>query len=87
LYADSGVENVNGEVNATLFSACLDRILAQVEVGFSNSIVDGVLALPEAPVAFPKHLGHGSAGSCARGILRHRAQHEDATPRVRRADS
>jgi transposase InsO family protein len=40
LYADSGVENVNGEVNATLFSACLDRILAQVEVGFSNSIVE-----------------------------------------------
>jgi hypothetical protein len=28
LYADSGVENVNGEVNATLFTACLDRILA-----------------------------------------------------------
>jgi transposase InsO family protein len=39
LYADSGVENVNGEVNATLLSACLERVLAQVEVGFSNSIV------------------------------------------------
>ena len=26
--------------SATLFSACLDRILAQVEVGFSNSIVE-----------------------------------------------
>ena len=40
LYADSGVENVNREVNATLFSACLDRLLAQVEVGFSNSMVE-----------------------------------------------
>ena len=40
LYADSGVENVNGAVDATLFSACLERILAQVEVGFSNSIVE-----------------------------------------------
>ena len=40
LYADSGIENVNGEVNATLFTACLDRILAQVEVGFSNSMVE-----------------------------------------------
>jgi putative transposase len=40
LYADSGVENVNGEVNATLFTACLDLILAQVEVGFSNSMVE-----------------------------------------------
>ena len=28
MYADSGVENVNGEVDDTLFSACLDRILA-----------------------------------------------------------
>jgi hypothetical protein len=32
LYADSGIENVNGAVDATLFSACLERILAQVEV-------------------------------------------------------
>jgi hypothetical protein len=40
LYADSGVENVNGAVDATLFSACLERILAQVEVGFPNSIVE-----------------------------------------------
>ena len=40
MYADSDVENINGEVDDTLFSACLDRILAQVEVGFSNSIVE-----------------------------------------------
>jgi hypothetical protein len=40
LYGDSGVENVNGAVDSILVSACLDRILAQVEVAFSNSIVE-----------------------------------------------
>jgi len=40
LYADSGVENVNGVVASTLFSACLERILAQVEVAFSNSMIE-----------------------------------------------
>jgi len=40
LYADSGVENVNGAVDATLLSACLDRVLAQVDVGFSNSMIE-----------------------------------------------
>jgi transposase InsO family protein len=40
LFADSGVENVNGAVDSTLFSACLERILAQVEVAFSNSMIE-----------------------------------------------
>jgi hypothetical protein len=40
MYADSGVENVNGEVDNTLFSGCLVLIMAQVEVGFSNPIVE-----------------------------------------------
>ena len=40
LYADSGVENVNWAVDSTLFSACLERILAQVEVAFSNSMIE-----------------------------------------------
>jgi transposase InsO family protein len=30
VYADSGVENVNAAVDATLSSACLNRVLAQV---------------------------------------------------------
>ena len=29
LYADSGIENINTAVDATLFSACLERVLAQ----------------------------------------------------------
>jgi putative transposase len=40
LYADSGIENVNGVVDATLLSACLERVLAQVEVTFSNSMIE-----------------------------------------------
>jgi len=38
--ADSGVENVNGAVDATLGSAKLRRVLAQVEVAWSNSIIE-----------------------------------------------
>jgi len=40
LYADSGIENINGVVDATLLGACLDRVLAQVDVAFSNSMVE-----------------------------------------------
>ena len=40
LYADSGVENVNTAVDETLLTACLDRVLAQVEVTFSNSMIE-----------------------------------------------
>ena len=40
LYADSGVENVNSAVDGPLFSGCLERILAQVEVAFSNSLIE-----------------------------------------------
>jgi len=38
--ADSGVENVNRAVDATLTSAKLRRVLAQVEVAYSNSIIE-----------------------------------------------
>jgi putative transposase len=38
--ADSGVENVNAVVDATLVAACLHRVLAQVEVTFSNSMIE-----------------------------------------------
>jgi transposase InsO family protein len=38
--ADSGVENVNDVVDATLGSAKLRRVLAQVEVAYSNSIIE-----------------------------------------------
>ncbi|MGD0838661.1 MAG: integrase core domain-containing protein [Polyangia bacterium] len=40
LFADSGIENINGAVDDTLFSACLERVLAQVEVAYSNSMIE-----------------------------------------------
>jgi transposase InsO family protein len=40
LYVDSGVENINSAVDAALFAACLNRVLAQVEVTFSNSMIE-----------------------------------------------
>jgi transposase InsO family protein len=40
LFADSGIENINGAVDATLFSACLERVLAQVDVAYSNSMIE-----------------------------------------------
>ncbi len=38
--ADSGVENVNAAVDAALLAACLRRVLAQVEVTESNSMIE-----------------------------------------------
>jgi transposase InsO family protein len=38
--ADSGSENVNGDVNALLQTGILRRVLALVEVAFSNSMIE-----------------------------------------------
>jgi putative transposase len=40
LFADSGIENINSAVDDTLFSACLQRVLAQVDVAYSNSMIE-----------------------------------------------
>ena len=40
VYVDSGVENLNSAVDAALLAACLNRVLAQVEVAFSNSMIE-----------------------------------------------
>ena len=40
VYADSGVENVNGQVDGLLSLGKLRRVLAQVEVSFSNSMIE-----------------------------------------------
>jgi transposase InsO family protein len=40
LFADSGIENINSEVDDTLLSACLERVLAQVDVAYSNSMIE-----------------------------------------------
>ena len=38
--ADSGVENVNGQVDGLLAFGRLRRVLAQVEMSFSNSMIE-----------------------------------------------
>jgi len=40
IIADAGVENGNGAVDATLASAKLRRVLVQVEVTYSNSVIE-----------------------------------------------
>ena len=40
LYADSGTENINMAVDATLLSSCLERVLAQIDVAYSNSMIE-----------------------------------------------
>jgi transposase InsO family protein len=40
VYADSGIENVNGEADDLLDLGKLQRVLAQVEVSFSNSMIE-----------------------------------------------
>ncbi len=42
LYADSGVENINAAVDETLLTACLNRIVAQVDVLYSNSMIEAL---------------------------------------------
>jgi transposase InsO family protein len=40
LFADAGVENVNGDVDALIESGLLKRVLAQTEIHFSNSMIE-----------------------------------------------
>ncbi len=40
LVTDSGVENVNGDVDALIEAGVITRILALVEVAYSNSIIE-----------------------------------------------
>jgi transposase InsO family protein len=40
VYVDSGIENVNSTVDTALFTACLNRVLAQVDVGYSNLMIE-----------------------------------------------
>ena len=40
VYADSGVENVNATVDATVLAEGLRLVLAQVQVAFSNSMIE-----------------------------------------------
>jgi putative transposase len=55
--ADSGVENVNGDVDALLGIGHLRRVLAQVEVTFSNSMIEAWWRSLKHNWLFLNHLG------------------------------
>jgi hypothetical protein len=40
VYMDSGVENLNTQVDALVASGTIQRIIAQVDVVFSNSMIE-----------------------------------------------
>ena len=40
LVADSGIENVNADVDALIDDGMINRVLALVEVTYSNSIIE-----------------------------------------------
>ena len=54
LFADSGIENINSAVDDTLLSACLERVLAQLDVAYSNSMIEAFSLVAETPVALPQ---------------------------------
>ena len=40
VYMDSGVENLNGKVDELVAGSPLERVLAQIDVGFSSSMIE-----------------------------------------------
>lgn len=75
VYADSGVEKVNGLVDPLHNSGFIQRVLAQAGVAYSNSMVEAFLALDETPDCrcTAQWL---RAGQVAGGVLRRAAQHD-----------
>ena len=53
---DSGVENINGDVDGLISSELITRILALVQVDFSNSIVDAFYRSAEYQWLYLKEL-------------------------------
>jgi len=40
VFMDSGVENINGDVDSLFEGNALHRVFAQIDVSFSNSLID-----------------------------------------------
>ena len=85
--ADSGVENVNGEVDALLGLGHLRRVLAQVEGHVLEFHDRGLVALAQAQLAIPQHARHARCRRAPRRVLRRAAQRGDAARRVSRTDT
>jgi putative transposase len=85
--ADSGVENVNQEVNALFESGPLRRVLAQVEVSFSNSMIEAWSLLLETWLALPAPARHPRGLGEAHRLLCGAAQQHGSACSLRRADA
>jgi putative transposase len=84
--ADSGVENVNEEVNALFGSGPLRRVLAQVEVSFSNSLIEAWSLLLETRLALPASARHFRGLGEAHRLLCGAAQYRGSACSLRRPD-
>jgi putative transposase len=51
--ADEGAGNVNAAIDALIETGVLRRLLAFTELKFSNSMIESLVAFPEAPIAVP----------------------------------
>jgi len=87
LYADSGIENVNGEVDDLLDLGKLRRVLAQVEVSFSNSMIEAWWRSLKSNWIYINQLDTFTALESARLLLRERTQLEHASRRLPWSDA
>jgi putative transposase len=85
--ADSGVENVNEEVNAWFDVGPLRRVLAQVEVSFSNSMIEAWSLLLETRLALPAPTRHPRGPGEAHRLLCGAAQQRGSARGLRRPDT
>ena len=69
LMTDSGSENVNEVVDGYLEGSSIKRVLAQVEVVESNSMIEAFWRSLTVPMAVPPRAQHGEP-EAARGVLR-----------------
>jgi hypothetical protein len=85
--ADSGVENVNEKVNAWFDVGPLRRVLAQVEVSFSNSMIEAWSLLLETRLALPAPARHLCGLGEAHRLLCRAAQHRGPACSLRWPDA
>jgi hypothetical protein len=85
--ADSGVENVNRAVDDLLGLGQLRRVLAQVEVSFSNSMIGAWSLLTQARLALPAPARYFRSSGKTGRILRRAAQHHPSARRLRGPDA
>jgi putative transposase len=86
VFMDSGVENLNGDVDPLFEGSALHRVIAQVDVSFSNSLIEAWWR-SQTSVAVSAPARQHRDGEEARRVLRDRAQRADPPRRVPRPDT